>query len=85
VESALAPLGFAPDERGFVPHLTIGRWRRVERAGDTLEQELQRWANCEFGESEVNEVILFQSALKPAGAIYTRLKVFALKHDGSVV
>lgn len=85
VESALAPLGFAPDERGFIPHLTIGRWRPGDRVGKALEQELQCWANYEFGISQADEVILFQSVLNPAGAIYTRLKVIALKHEGSVV
>ncbi|MGH7886726.1 MAG: RNA 2',3'-cyclic phosphodiesterase, partial [Candidatus Binatia bacterium] len=28
VESALTPLGFAPEEKTFTPHLTIGRWRQ---------------------------------------------------------
>ena len=82
VESALVPLGFAPDERAFTPHLTIGRWRQGDRAGKTLEHELQRWSNYEFGISQADEVILFQSVLKPSGAIYSRLKVIALKHDG---
>ena len=81
VESALAPLGFAPEERSFTPHLTIGRWRQADRADRTIEQELKHWINYEFGASPVGEVIFFQSELKPEGAIYTRLKVVALKHD----
>lgn len=85
VESALAPLGFAPDERGFIPHLTIGRWRQGDRVGKALEQELRCWASYEFGISQADEVILFQSVLNPAGAVYTRLKVIALKHEGPVV
>ena len=84
VESALVPLGFAPDQRGFTPHLTIGRWRQSDRTGKTLEQELQRWVNYDFGTSRADEVILFQSVLRPTGAIYTRLKVVALKNDGSI-
>jgi 2'-5' RNA ligase len=62
--------------------MTIGRWRQGDRAGKTLEHELQRWSNYEFGISQADEVILFQSVLKPSGAIYSRLKVIALKHDG---
>jgi 2'-5' RNA ligase len=64
--------------------LTIGRWRPGDRVGKDLEQELECWANYEFGISQADEVILFQSELNPAGAIYTRLKVIALKHEGSV-
>lgn len=79
VESALAPLGFGREEREFTPHLTIGRWRQGERADKTLEQELKRWRDFEFGTSQVGEVILFQSVLKSTGAIHTRLKVATLK------
>jgi 2'-5' RNA ligase len=85
VEWALTPLGFAPEEKKFTPHLTIGRWRHGDRADRTLEkelvQELGRWSDYEFGVTSVDEVILFQSDLKPAGAIYRRLKVVTLKPD----
>lgn len=85
VDSALTPLGFAPEEKKFTPHLTIGRWRQGERADRTLEielgQELGKWSDYEFGATPINDVILFQSDLKPAGAIYRRLKVIALKPD----
>ena len=81
VESALTPLGFAPKEKTFTPHLTIGRWRQGERADRTLEQELGKWSDYEFGASPIDEVILFQSDLKPTGAIYRRLKVVTLKPD----
>ena len=81
VESALAPLGFMPEERSFTPHLTIGRWRQTDRSDRTLEQALSKWRSFEFGQSPVDEVILFQSVLKPAGATYTRLRVIALERD----
>jgi RNA 2',3'-cyclic 3'-phosphodiesterase len=85
VESALTPLGFAPEEKSFTPHLTIGRWRQGERADQTakqtLDQELGKWSEHEFGVSPIEEVILFQSDLKPGGAIYRRLKVVVLQHD----
>jgi RNA 2',3'-cyclic 3'-phosphodiesterase len=81
VTSVLAPLGFMLEERTFIPHLTVGRWRQGERAERTLEQALSKWRDFEFGPSPLDEVILFQSVLKPAGAIYTRLNVFALGRD----
>lgn len=85
VQSALTPLGFAPEEKKFTPHLTIGRWRQGERADRTAKQtlvrELGKWSDCEFGATSADEVILFQSDLKPAGAIYHRLKVITLKPD----
>ncbi len=81
VESALTPLGFAREEKTFTPHLTIGRWRQAERADRALEHELKNWTQCDFGATLVDEVIFFESVLKPAGAIYHRLKVVTLKHD----
>jgi len=80
VESALMPLGFAREEKTFTPHLTIGRWRQAERADRALEHELKNWTQCDFGATLVDEVIFFESVLKPAGAIYHRLKVVTLKH-----
>lgn len=81
VESALVPLGFAREEKTFTPHLTIGRWRQAARADRALEQELKNWRQWDFGATLVDEVILFESVLKPAGAIYNRLKVVTLKPD----
>jgi 2'-5' RNA ligase len=81
VASALAPLGFMLEEQSFTPHLTIGRWRQTDGADRSLEQALSKWRDFEFGPSPVDEVILFQSVLKPTGAIYTRLNVFALGRD----
>jgi RNA 2',3'-cyclic 3'-phosphodiesterase len=78
VQSSLLPLGFAPEQRSFTPHLTIGRWRDSDRPPRTLKQELERWRDCTFGHSVVNEVILMQSVLKADGAVYHRLKVISL-------
>jgi len=80
VESALLPLEFAPEKRKFSPHLTIGRWRQTDRPSKTLGQELASWKDYEFGATRVDEVILFQSVLKPQGATYYRLKSVALSN-----
>ena len=83
VELALLPLGFAPEKRNFTPHLTIGRWRQTDRPSKTLGQELESLKDYQFGASNVDEVILFQSVLKPEGAIYTRAKAVTLRNDHS--
>ena len=78
VEETLEPIGFARDKREFKPHLTIGRWRSFDGRSDLLRQEIGRWQEHNFGLSWVNEVIFFQSMLKPEGAVHTPLKVFPL-------
>jgi len=83
VDRALVPLGFSAEPREFTPHLTIGRWRQVDRSANNLKQELDRWRHRDFGATIVDQVILFQSELKPAGANYAKLKVIKL-NDQSI-
>ncbi len=81
VESALQPLGFAPEARKFSPHLTIGRWHQADRAPRSLLRQLENWKVCEFGESNVESVHLIQSVLSPKGAIYSRLVTVPLSAE----
>jgi 2'-5' RNA ligase len=72
IETALMPLDFPPEEREFTPHLTLGRvrslrgWERVLAVVKTYEQ-------TPFGESTVGQVTLYQSHLRPDGAVYNPL------------
>jgi RNA 2',3'-cyclic 3'-phosphodiesterase len=75
VESVVEPFGFPREDRIFRAHITLGRWRHPVGAQQELGGKLKRWKNFEFGESAVNEVILFQSVLTRDGAVYRPLKV----------
>jgi 2'-5' RNA ligase len=78
VETALQPLGFAPELRKFTPHLTIGRWRDTGPAPKSLVRQLDEWKACEFGISHVKSVSLIQSIIKPGGASYYHLATVLL-------
>lgn len=78
VETVLEPFGFPRETRIFRPHLTVGRWRQPDGSYQQLGDKLKRWKNVEFGESAVDEVILFQSVLKPTGAVYRPLSTVRL-------
>lgn len=78
VEATLEPIGFAREKRGFKPHLTIGRWRSFDGSSELLRQEIERWKDYDFGESRVEEVVFFESVLKPEGAVYSPLRVIPL-------
>ena len=78
VEKALIPLGFAAEKRAFTPHLTVGRWRQFKGSPKELEDEIGKWRDHDFGRSTVDEAILFQSVLKPEGALYRPLKTVVL-------
>jgi len=82
IDSTLAAIGFAKEERPFVPHLTLAR---IRQGASPLERR-------SFGELvgstifkdeyhiEVEAISLMRSQLTPAGAIYTRLKMVALNY-----
>jgi RNA 2',3'-cyclic 3'-phosphodiesterase len=79
IETASEFWGFARERRAFAPHLTIGRWRQYDGSPVKLRHELERWKECEFGSSAVEQVFLFQSVLHRQGAVYRPLKLFPLK------
>ena len=80
VGQALAPLGFPPEERGFTPHLTIGRAARDAGPRDlaALGALVARAGIGSLGRVDVDHVNLMKSDLKPDGAVYTPLAVIAL-------
>jgi RNA 2',3'-cyclic 3'-phosphodiesterase len=80
VERAFESLGFEPEKRDFAPHLTIGRWRDSKGSKRSLVEAIENWKDYEFGQSVVEKAILFQSVLKPEGAVYQVLRAVALAH-----
>ena len=71
----LARLDYPRETRAFSPHLTL--WRVDDRAAAVERQALSALLNrtqvAELGSMPVQEVVLFQSDLRPAGAVYTAL------------
>jgi 2'-5' RNA ligase len=75
IETEMARLGYAREEREFSAHLTLGRVSRnttsaeVRLIGSVLES-----AKIGFlGAASVNEVHLYKSDLQPDGVVYTRV------------
>lgn len=77
LEKGLSDIGFKEEKRAFTPHLTLGRVRSPQKKRE-LAQTLDDYRQCECGQFEAKEVCLFKSELKPGGAVYTKLKTFAL-------
>jgi len=75
IERHVAPLGWPTEERGFSPHLTLGRVAKgaspaAEAAvGQMVEQSVVE----QIGAQRVIAVHLIASELRPAGAVYTTL------------
>jgi RNA 2',3'-cyclic 3'-phosphodiesterase len=69
-EEAARREGKGPEDRAFHPHLTLGRWK--DRAPRPALPEV------DLGTAQVGQVTLYQSELRPSGAIYTPLRSFTL-------
>ena len=76
VQNAAESLGFSKDDRAFKPHLTLGRVRSA-KGKEALLTELKKLDPKPL-EFKASEIILFQSVLKPSGAVYTPLERIAL-------
>jgi RNA 2',3'-cyclic 3'-phosphodiesterase len=83
IETEMAGLGYAPEDRDFSPHLTLGRVSRnasspeLKNVGDALVTSKVSY----LGATRVSDVNLFRSDLKPGGAVYSKLMVALLKTD----
>ena len=72
VDRALVALEFPPEERGFTPHVTLGRVREPRR-DPALASALTAGATRPFGMFRVARVSLMRSDLSSRGARYTEL------------
>jgi 2'-5' RNA ligase len=75
VETGAERLGYATEERGFSPHLTIGRVRQGLAAAEQqrLRSALEATRIGTIGNADIRSVTLMKSDLQPSGSIYTRL------------
>ena len=81
IESACARLGYASEERGFSPHLTIGRVKQdASKVGQQKIRETLAVTKIDsLGTAGVDSVHLYKSELKPTGAVYTQIFSAPLK------
>ncbi len=75
IEGEAARLGYAPDNRPFSPHLTLGR---VSRSADAREvrgisSALRNYKLGFIGATHIKSVNLYRSDLQPGGAVYTKM------------
>lgn len=75
VEAALEPLGVERENRRYLPHLTLGRFKSPKHL-ERLQEEMTALPSTDLGRIEAREFFLFQSKLSPAGAVYTKLESF---------
>lgn len=79
VDAALAPFGFDREERGFSPHVTLGRVGRPSpETSRQLAERIASLAGTDLGHFSVDRFYLKKSTLTRGGPIYDNLSEFPL-------
>lgn len=78
LDTRMERLGFEKEKRVFRPHITLARARDT-RIDTSLVNAAQPHEQRDFGSFVADRVFLFQSTLKPTGAVYTKLKEYLLE------
>ena len=74
VEQALGSLGFAPEARGFSPHVTLGRVARPSaEMNRQISARIAKFAGLDLGSFTVDRFYLKKSTLTRGGPIYEDL------------
>ncbi len=78
IDRATSALGIESEKRAFSPHLTLARIKdRLDL--QPLRDAIASEPSLDFGRFEARSFYLYRSHLRPTGAIYTRLREFALE------
>jgi 2'-5' RNA ligase len=72
VQQAMTEFGFAPEQREFAAHLTLGRVK-LPRSDAALTKVVDSLKDTACGTMRIGVVHLFESQLHPHGSIYTKL------------
>ncbi len=75
---ALKEEGLYRDEKPFRPHLTLGRMKYIAKK-NVLADILKSSDSHDLSPQTVNELILYESILKPDGPVYSPLRKVRLK------
>ena len=76
--TAFDGIGYLRDRQNSVPHLTLGRIKDLCEK-QYFQKVVQAIEQKSYIHQEVNEIILFQSILRPEGAVYKVVKKWTLK------
>jgi RNA 2',3'-cyclic 3'-phosphodiesterase len=60
---------YRPEERGYTPHLTLGR-ANADEESQKLAAELAKWPEWDGGRTDVEEVVVYSSEMRRSGPEY---------------
>ena len=77
IEEEMVALGFPAEEREFRPHLTIARLKWINDK-EKLKDLIETYKKEDFQQVKINEIIYYESILKPSGPVYKPIEKFVL-------
>mgnify|MGYP006279379007 FL=1 len=77
IEEEIVALGFPAEEREFRPHLTIARLKWINDK-EKLKDLIETYKKEDFQQVKINEIIYYESILKPSGPVYKPIEKFVL-------
>jgi len=78
LDNELSRFGFEKESREFRPHLTLGRIKWIKNIS-ALEEAIKLYKDQEVQKELINEIIYYESILKPEGPLYLPLLSAPLK------
>lgn len=79
LEPGMAKLGFKPEPRDYIPHLTLGRTRGGSRRGSPeLTERIEANESFDLGFTEVEKLVIMASFLDKAGPTYQVMDTISL-------
>jgi len=78
INQELKQIGIATDRQNFVPHLTIGRIKKLS-SKRYFQSVVDRYKEFDSGEIKIEKINLYQSILHKEGPEYKILKSYSLK------
>lgn len=73
LESEMAKIGFPKEKREFLPHITLGRAKKLtsRKKWQRIAKEVRNYKTPSFSKFKVKEIVLMKSQLTPKGSIYS--------------
>lgn len=79
VVDGLVSIGVPVEDRPFKPHLTAGRIKSLKNR-KSLGIIIEKYNGVKFQESVIEEVIYFESILRPEGSLYLPIRKYRLEN-----
>jgi 2'-5' RNA ligase len=79
LDNELSRFGFEKETREFKPHLTLGRIKWIKNIS-ALEEAINLYKDQEVQKEPINELIYYESILKPEGPLYMPIISLPMSH-----